>query len=139
MGGIRFNQAQLSKILEKGHCRVSVELKPNKARSIVMRTDRTPQEILWDAVSARWNCFVPEYRPIPTRRFRIDIAHPEKLIAIECDGWQFHAKYKADFQRDRQRQNLLTEHGWSFLRFTAGEIINNLDECLQSIERALCK
>ncbi len=63
---------------------------------------------------------VAEYRgAVPGREFRIDIAFPAKHLAIEFDGWAHHGRFKADFQRDRERQNLLTLNGWRILRFTA--------------------
>lgn len=79
-----------------------------------------------------------EHSPgIPGRRFRIDIAFPQALLAVEVDGWQHHGKYKADFVRDRLRQNLLTLHGWRILRYSATTIYNQPDECLAEVRKAL--
>lgn len=97
-----------------------------------------PQDILWEGVFTLWGERAQaEYAAVPGRRFRIDIAFPKEKLAIEVDGWQYHGKYKSDFKKGLQRQNILTEHGWSFLRFTAGEIHNELEKCLGMIERAI--
>lgn len=51
-------------------------------------------------------------------RKRIDFAYPEKVIAIEADGWEFHSA-RVDFLNDRARQNDLVALGWRVLRFTS--------------------
>jgi very-short-patch-repair endonuclease len=73
---------------------------------------------------------------VPGRRFRIDIALPASRLAIEVDGWEWHGKHKGDFTRDRERQNLLTLHGWRILRFTAGQIRKDVAGCVEMIRKA---
>ena len=51
-------------------------------------------------------------------RYVIDLAYPEIELAIEYDGFEFHSSRSA-FDRDRQRANLLTAHGWTILRITS--------------------
>ena len=51
------------------------------------------------------------------RRYRIDIALPREMIAVEADGWAFHGSRTA-FSNDRTRANRLTAAGWTVLRFT---------------------
>lgn len=98
----------------------------------------TPHDILWDAVSARLEGAVREFKgAIPDRKHRIDIAIPAVRLAIEVDGWEWHGKHKGDFTRDRVRQNLLTQHGWRILRFTAGQIRKDVAECVDMIERSI--
>ncbi len=81
---------------------------------------------------------VAEYRSaVPGRRFRIDIAFPAKYLAIEFDGWAHHGRFKADFQRDRERQNLLTLNGWRILRFTAQDYHRNAWGIIDLIAQAL--
>ena len=53
------------------------------------------------------------------------------------DGWQWHGKHLADFQRDREKQNLLTLHGWRILRFTNKDIRTKLSATLDTIQSAL--
>jgi hypothetical protein len=52
------------------------------------------------------------------RRFRLDLAYPEHMIAIECDGWDVH-RTRTAFDADRTRDLLLTRAGWTVLRFTS--------------------
>lgn len=99
---------------------------------------QTPaRDRLWAAVQARWPHAVCEYKPLPTRRFRIDIAFPDALLAIEIDGWTHHGRFKKDFQRDRTRQNALTLQGWRVLRFFNKEIVDDLPQVLAHITQAL--
>lgn len=99
----------------------------------------TPQEKLWRGVCTRWPRRAQWEYPgaIPGRRYRLDIAFPEEKLVIEVDGWEFHGKHLADFKRDREKQNLLTLHGWRILRFTAAEINGALETCLATIAQAL--
>ena len=50
--------------------------------------------------------------------YYIDMAYPERLIAIEADGFDFH-RGRAVFDSDRARQNDLVNLGWLVLRFTS--------------------
>lgn len=98
----------------------------------------TPHDILWVAVSAVHAGAVREFEnAVPGRKYRLDIAVPSARLAIEVDGWEWHGKHKGDFQRDRERQNLLTLNGWRILRFTAGKIRKDASGCLALIERAV--
>jgi hypothetical protein len=51
------------------------------------------------------------------RTIRIDLAYPAVRIAIEFDGWTYHATRSA-FDNDRARANELELLGWTVLRFT---------------------
>lgn len=142
MAAIRISATQLTGILAKGHCRLNTSSAvPARANTSTKKQQRgsLPQDILWSAVQERFGDQAEaEYKnAVPGRRFRIDIAFPKKKLAIEVDGWQYHGKHKGDFKKGSQRQNILTEHGWKFLRFTAGEIHNELDRCIGMIERVV--
>ena len=101
------------------------------------RAGDTPEDLLWNAVSRRFPQACREHRPIPGRRYRVDMALVAERLAIEVDGFAHHGKFLRDFRRDRVRQNLLVIAGWRVLRFAAGEIRADLDACLASIEAAL--
>lgn len=51
----------------------------------------------------------------------LDIALPDRRIAIEIDGWAYHSDVDR-FQRDRSRQNALVALGWTILRFTWADL-----------------
>lgn len=48
---------------------------------------------------------------------RVDFAYPDSRLLIEVDGWDHHAN-KEMWQRDLQRNNMLTNLGWRVLRFS---------------------
>ena len=52
------------------------------------------------------------------RSIRIDLAYPERKVAVELDGWEFH-RTRSAFDDDRRRANLLVAHGWTLVRFTS--------------------
>lgn len=54
-------------------------------------------------------------------RYRIDVAYPEAMIAIEGDGREAHGR-RQPFEDDRARQNVLEIMGWRFLRFTFRQV-----------------
>jgi hypothetical protein len=53
---------------------------------------------------------------------RVDAAYPDRLVAIEADGYAWHSSPDA-FQRDRERQNQLVQLGWTILRFTHHDLV----------------
>ena len=65
-----------------------------------------------------------------------DFAFPKDKIAIYCDGYEFHSE-KEPFQKDRQQSRDLQLQGWSVLRFTGSEIINDTDAVVATIQRAI--
>ncbi len=109
-----------------------------RPRTKLTQTCNEPQAILWRAIKARWPDAEWELaHAVPGRRFKIDIAFSAARLAVELDGWQYHGKYKSDFQKDRERQNLLTLHGWRILRFTAGDVHRDIQAILAQIAAAL--
>lgn len=48
---------------------------------------------------------------------RVDFAYPESRVALELDGYRWHAG-RTRFDADRTRQNALEALGWTVLRFT---------------------
>ena len=75
------------------------------------------------------------YNPIsqyPLKITLIDIAFPEKKLAIYCDGdyWHNLPGYK---ERDTKINTYLKENGWTVLRFWEHEINDNLEVCINKI------
>ena len=52
------------------------------------------------------------------RRRPIDFAYPERMLAVEVDGFEFHRDRSA-FDEDRARANDLVVAGWHVLRLTS--------------------
>ena len=102
------------------------------------RQRRMPEDVLWQVVSGSYPQACREYGDaVPGRRYRIDVALVEERIAIECDGWQYHGKFKQAHLTDRERQNLLAIHGWLVLRFTPGQIFKDLYGVSATIDAAV--
>ncbi len=53
--------------------------------------------------------------------YRADIAFPEKLLVIECDGKDYHTSEEQK-EHDRVRDEYMTNIGWTVVRFTGSEI-----------------
>lgn len=71
---------------------------------------------------------------VPERRYEIDCALVEQKIAIETDGWQYHGARKESFNRDREKDYLLSLEGWVILRIPAGLISK---DCRAATERVV--
>lgn len=70
------------------------------------------------------------------RRYRLDAAYPELMLAIECDGYEHH-RSRAAFESDRRRQNDLVSAGWTVLRFTWDQITRRPTEVVATVRAAL--
>ena len=73
---------------------------------------------------------------IDGRSFRLDLAYPDLMIAIEADGFAVHGLRSA-FESDRARQNALANAGWLILRFTWLQVSNRPDDLVATIARAI--
>jgi hypothetical protein len=84
--------------------------------------------------------------PAPLRQYRlrkagrvlarVDLAYPHAKVAIEADGYRYHSA-RADWQRDRRVQNLLTAGGWLVLRVTWEDVEHRPIEVAAEIRAAL--
>lgn len=98
---------------------------------------RGPQAVLGAWLHDRWpDVWQENYRPLPDRKFELDFADPVHKLGIEVDGWQYHGKHKRGFDRDREKDRLITIAGWRVLRYTAGEIHRQVDLVLTQIKLA---
>ena len=80
-----------------------------------------------------------EYRFAPPRRWRFDMAWPDKMVAVECEGGIWGGKGRhvrgAGFTADCEKYNMAALQGWKVLRFTSEHI--HRGDALVLIERAL--
>ena len=80
---------------------------------------------------------VAEYR-FCDRRWRLDIAWPDKRLGCECDGgtWSGGRHVRgAGYESDCRKINTATLMGWKVLRFTGGMVESG--EAAAMIEQAL--
>lgn len=73
---------------------------------------------------------------IAGRHVRIDVAYPDRRLAIEGDGFEFHSDRDV-FEDDRARQNALVLDGWRVLRFTWRQICCDPEGVAAEIRAAL--
>ncbi|MFC6013513.1 endonuclease domain-containing protein [Nocardia lasii] len=52
------------------------------------------------------------------------------------DGREFHSDAVV-FRRDRRRQNWLVVRGWLVLRYAAQDVMHNLDQCADEVQRVV--
>jgi very-short-patch-repair endonuclease len=71
----------------------------------------------------------------PRRRF--DIAVPDLMVAIECDGWGHRCAQR--FARDRHRDRTALELGWHVLRYTTDEIGHRTGATVDQVVRVIRK
>ena len=61
-----------------------------------------------------------EYKFHPDRRWRFDIAWPDKMIAVEIEGGKYISRHRtmAGFEKDCEKYNTATDMGWQVYRYT---------------------
>jgi very-short-patch-repair endonuclease len=73
--------------------------------------------------------------------FRVDFlfaaqmsdSEPSCLVAVECDGHEFHEKTKQQAARDKSRDRELMSYGVKVFRFTGSEIWKNPGACADEV------
>jgi very-short-patch-repair endonuclease len=73
---------------------------------------------------------------LPAGRVYLDFAWPDRRVALEVDGYEFHSGRRA-FDRDRHRGNELVLAGWDVLHTTAGQIGTDPRALVSCLSRAL--
>jgi hypothetical protein len=67
---------------------------------------------------------------------RIDFAWPHVCVGCECDGRRWHSRL-ADFQSDRERDNLSLSHNWRIFRFTWQDFTQRPDRVITQLREAI--
>lgn len=112
------------------------------ARQVIMGTrseaERRMARLLKACGSSEWTANFPVVDSRGRVLAEIDFAHELLRIAIEVDGRAHHSDRRA-FERDRQRQNMLTLEGWVVLRFTWEQITRQPETVRASVRRAMAQ
>lgn len=77
------------------------------------------QDQLQEAGIGGW---VAEFKPIPGRRFRLDFAWPDRLLAVEVDGAAHRTRER--FAGDLEKNALLLLAGWRVLHVGRAQILD---------------
>jgi len=64
--------------------------------------------------------------------FILDIAFPDQKLAIELDGAYWHSRKKHK-RRDRMKDSILQKQGWTVIRFSDKEILENVSRCVDFV------
>jgi len=88
-------------------------------RSFIKNSSK-PQVELFELIKGLYPTAILEYFSLNRS---IDIAIPDKMIAIEYDGSYWHKGHEAE---DAKRQKLLESTGWKFIRYT--DYVPTIDE-----------
>jgi very-short-patch-repair endonuclease len=75
----------------------------------------------------------PAINPI-VEGFKIDAVWRTQRVAVELDGWANHHTRHA-FERDRERDAVLTENGWRVVRFTHRQLTERPDRVIHVLRR----
>jgi very-short-patch-repair endonuclease len=67
---------------------------------------------------------------------RVDLAYPDQLVAIECDGYRYHSGRKA-WQGDLKRRNLLATRGWRVLHVTWEDLMLRPKDIVEQVRKLL--
>jgi len=102
--------------------------------SIELRTETVSksEKYLWKALKQKQQG-VGFKRQRPISSFIVDFFAQEIGLIIEVDGNSHLSKP----EHDRYRQNKLESFGYTVLRFSEGEVWNNLDNVLVNIQHAI--
>jgi very-short-patch-repair endonuclease len=89
-----------------------------------IKTESLIEDILLREFNLRGIYLIPQFQ---IGRYRIDLALPEKKLAIECDGKEWHST-EEQIKRDNIRQKEIEDLGWVVIRFSGSEIYKFADE-----------
>jgi Protein of unknown function (DUF559) len=95
-----------------------------------------PQKLLAEALGWPMEYVIKTHLPkinpmhVPTS-YKLDIANPTCLIAIEVDGMSHTARSRQE--QDRKKEQVLAGLGWTVLRFTNQEVMEHVQECVQMV------
>lgn len=92
-----------------------------------------PQRLLSEALGWPTEVIVPtgqRGRGLPTH-FKLDIANPELMIAVEIDGGSHNSLVVRE--RDQRKDAFLTGAGWTVLRFSNREAMADTAACVRTV------
>ena len=67
---------------------------------------------------------------------RIDIAWPQWRVGVECDGYRYHSE-RRQLDRDTERQNRLVACGWTIVRVTWRQVLDEPEQTVALVHRIL--
>lgn len=94
-----------------------------------------PQRLLSEELNWPTEVVVPTGRPrtpgVPTH-YKLDIADPDRKIAVEVDGGSHYPLARQE--SDRRKDAFLRGAGWTVLRFSNQEVMADTAACAQTVQ-----
>ena len=91
--------------------------------------------LLWQRLRDRHFCNKKFRRQVPIGRYIVDFVCFDKRVIIELDG-SGHCE-EEQYKYDRARDDFFKSQGYKVLRFFNNELINNMEEVIAEIYRAI--
>jgi very-short-patch-repair endonuclease len=91
------------------------------------------EKFIWKAALSRNQLGVKFKRQRPIDKFIVDFFCASLRLIIEIDG----SSHLNTSEYDHYRQNKLEKLGYTFLRFSEGEVMNQFDSVYERLERAV--
>jgi very-short-patch-repair endonuclease len=112
--------------------RRSVGHHTTRARKLRERQTKA-ESLLWDILRANQLCGLKFRRQHPIAPFVADFACAQLRWIVEIDGGYHDYQY----EDDQSRQRYLEERGWSVMRFSNEEVLENVDGVSVAIAKRL--
>jgi very-short-patch-repair endonuclease len=93
------------------------------------------EQIAWERLRGKQVAGCKFRRQYSIDRFVVDFYTPELKLAIEIDGESHHGEQAQAY--DVERQSFLEAKGIRFLRFTNQQIMEDLDQVIERIEKRI--
>ena len=91
------------------------------------------EKFIWKSILSRKQLGISFKRQRPIDNFIVDFFSKEILLIIEIDGSSHFNKESYD----RFRQDKLEKLGYTFVRFSEGEVLNNLSDIAQNLKHII--
>ena len=116
---------------EKGSGNLTAPPKLTQFAKQLRKNSTDAEGLIWSQLRARRLQGIKFRRQQPIGKYIVDFASFEKRIVIELDGGH-HKKNKV---KDEKRDQIITEKGFTVLRFWNNDVFENLDGVLEVIRR----
>jgi len=105
---------------------------PRQFARNLRKTPTSAEDVLWQVLRGRRFQGLKFRRQVPFLNYTVDFLCVERKLIVEIDGKQheWYAEYDARRTEEIERQ------GFAIIRFTNGEVMNDLESVLQIIAKA---
>jgi very-short-patch-repair endonuclease len=98
----------------------------SEARLAMLDGGLPPPELQYEIVDRNW------------QTWRVDFAWPDRLVAVEYDGFDWHSDPEA-LRCDRQKRAALAEVGWTVISIVADDVRRRSWDMVRRIDAELAR